>query len=98
MEIDDVMKSFTYERKLGDPTAYMIMFYSSDEQLLIMPKLFSSARSAYDRVIALCKQFDTNVTWNLDDEDPYLTGQFENGASMTIVPVDVADVILARLH
>ena len=98
METEDVMKSFKYERLKSDPTAYMLMYYSNDQQLIIVPKLFESPRAAYERVIDLCKEFGSSITWNADDDSPLLTGTFDNGATMTIMPLDIRDVIRARLH
>lgn len=98
METEDVMKSFKYERLRTDPTAYMLMYYSNDEQLIIVPKLFHSAKAAYERVIDLCREFGSSITWNTDDDSPHLTGTFDNGATMTIMPLDIRDVIQARLH
>lgn len=98
METEDVMKSFKYERPKSNPTAYMLMYYSNDQQLIIVPKLFKSPMAAYERVIELCKEFGSSITWNTDDDSLLLTGTFDNGATMTIMPLDIQDVIQARLH
>ena len=98
MNTEDIMKSFKYERPKSSPTAYMLMYYSDDQQLIIVPKLFESPRAAYERVIDLCREFGSSITWNTGDDSPHLTGTFDNGATMTIMPLDIQDVIQARLH